>query len=74
MAEHETCSSCSQRLDAEDQLFEQAGTIERLRAALEEIASQGRPVEFDDEQKAIADYEGAYDLCVLTAREALRDD
>lgn len=34
MTDHETCASCSQRLDAEDQLVEQADEIERLFDAL----------------------------------------
>lgn len=46
--------------------------IERLEDALQEIASQGRPIEYDAEQQAMADYEAAYDMCVLTARAAIK--
>lgn len=47
---------------------------ERLRGRIEQIASQIRPCECDDEQMEMADFETAYDMCVLEAREALNNE
>ena len=43
---------------------------ERLRKALMDIACQRRVDEATEEERAVADYEGAYDCCVRVARAA----
>ena len=60
--------------DAANKLEQLQAENARLKDALQEIASQGRPFEYDDEQKEMADYETGYDMCILTAREALSND
>ena len=59
---------------AKEWIAEKDKRIERLEGALEEIGSQVRECEMDDEDRERADFEQGYDMCVLTAREALQRD
>lgn len=73
-----TCSIGADALDAIDALRAQAAKdkarIERLEAALREIARQKRTDELETEYDVeVADFEGGYDACIDRARAALED-